>query len=67
LKSGELATKSNSSASSLAITRYSCILCSQIITHDKRYKDKRGRAIPLDETGSKRHDCTAEAHQGVQP
>jgi hypothetical protein len=40
-----------------AITYYKCILCGQTICHDKRYTDRKGKLIPLDQTGKNHHDC----------
>jgi hypothetical protein len=30
---------------------------SQIISHDNRYTDRKGKPIPLDQTGKNHHDC----------
>jgi hypothetical protein len=62
MKSGDLSEKSNTANQD--IIYYNCILCGQIISHDKRYTDRKGRPIPFDDTGQKLHDCTADEHQG---
>jgi hypothetical protein len=66
MKSGDLSEKSNT-ANKKAIIHYNCIFCGQIISHDKRYTDRKGRPISLDDTGQKLHDCNADEYQGPQP
>jgi hypothetical protein len=65
MKSADLSEKSNTV--NWAIIHFPCILCGQIISHNKRYSDRKGRPIALDETGRKPHDYTAKEHQGPKP
>jgi hypothetical protein len=48
-----------------ALDHFLCLLCSQTISHDKRYTDEKGRAIALDDIGKKLHDCPELSHRGA--
>ena len=66
LKVDDSLTKSNNDVSNPDITYYKCIRCSQIICHDERYVDRKGKVIPLDGRGKNRHQCLIEDYGGVR-
>jgi hypothetical protein len=62
LKSGNPSAQITSTTNS-ALIQYTCILCNQIISHDREYIDRKGKPIPLDEIGKNHHNCTAKGQE----